>query len=169
MILFHGSFKQFEINKIIKANELTPYFLSKQAQGSEWIDLVLNDYKPDHAPLRQYTLYACDSVANASAFIENQKMGDAVPIYYKVEMVNPVKGVMCLTDLLFKNGPGHELNPEISQEYWSSSQDWRYHEYLSNEMKILEVMPAPNFMEKTAGRNSYMADFELRKKLYDDK
>jgi hypothetical protein len=166
MTLFHASYEIFEVGQIYTADRITPYFLEKQTQNLKWIDLLLNEYKPDHAPIREQTFFACDSVENCHAYISSLNRPAKVPSYYKVEMENPVKCVMCLTDLLRIVG---DANPNVNvyaQEYWTPTLEWKYYEYLSNEMTILEVVPEPDVVLKNRGKANYSADRELRIKTF---
>ncbi len=166
MILYHASYKIFEIGQTYIAERETPYFLEKQSQGMEWVDLLLNEYKPEHAPLRQQTFFACDSVENCYAFISSKSNVDIAPIYYKVEMDNPVKCVMCLTDIFRHVSSDDPNRPVYAKEYWSPTQEWRYYEYLSKRMTILEIVSEPDIILKNKGKVNYNADKDLRKSTF---
>jgi len=166
LILFHASYKIFEVGQTYVADKETPYFLEKRSQGMDWVDLLLNEYKPDKAPIRQQTFFACDKVENCYAYISSRRQVVGMPIYYKVEMENPAKGVMCLTDIFPKF---EKQNPSLrtyAEEYWSPTLEWKYYEYLSNQMKIIEILNEPDIIMKSVGNNNYMMDQELRKEVF---
>lgn len=166
MILFHASYNQFEVGQTYLADSDTPYFLEKQAQGMDWVDLLLNKYKPVSAPPRQRTFFACDSVENCFAFISNRPRVGETPIYYKVEMENPAKGVMCITDIFRKVDRDDPNIPVYAQEYWTPTQEWRYFEYMSASMKILEIVDEPEFILKIRGKENYTSDRDLRIRMF---
>lgn len=70
---------------------------------------------------------------------------------------------MCLTDALIKDSLEHNI--KIADEYWKPQKDWKFLEYLSNQMEILEVLDDPSFEDKIKGRLNYDYDYEKRGKL----
>lgn len=166
MTLFHASYETFEVGRTYSADRVTPYFLEKQSQNMDWVDILLNEYKPDHAPMRQQTFFACDSVENCFAYISSRPRIGELPIYYKVEMENPVKAVMCITDIFRNVDINDPAIPVYANEYWYPSQEWRYYEYLSDSMQILEVVQEPDFILKNRGKMNYSADRDLRIRMF---
>ena len=165
MELFHVSCNEYGVGETKLANEETKYFQAKKDKGEEWVDLLLNAKKPDNAPSRQYTLYAFDFVGNCSAFFKSHKCDKGNKLYYKVQMTDPFKAPMCLTDLILKQGQSSSYLAKIIEEYWHPTMDWKFWEYLSTEMKIVEVLNEPNIFEKIKGEDNYHRDFQLRKQL----
>jgi hypothetical protein len=166
MILYHVSYKSFTIGECLTANEITPYFLEKQEKKEEWVDTILNNFKPVDAPDRQHTFFACDAIENCYAFIANKIPLSGNPIYYKVEMIEPIKAVMCITDLILKVGPDDIQVEDFAKEYWIPTLNWKYYEYLSAKMKIMEIIEEPNSLLKAKGRINYQSDWELRKNTF---
>ncbi len=166
MILYHASLKEFEVGRSYVANDLTPYFIENKTNNKAWVDLVLNEHKPIDAPDRQRTFFCCDSIENCYAFISAQYPNQIDQInYYKVEMDNPAKGVISLTNLLLKVGENDINVQNIANEYWNQTKEWRYFEYMSQEMKFLERLNAPDTLQKSNGKNNYFHDYELCKQI----
>jgi hypothetical protein len=110
--------------------------------------------------MRQQTFYAFDSIENCIAFSNSNKIQNS--FYYKVQMQNPFKAPMCLTDLLLKN-PGNNIKQEsIAKEYWKPKTNWKFNEYLSMEMIIIECMAQPSFCSLLKGNENYNNDVDLR-------
>jgi hypothetical protein len=159
MNLFHVSTKKYEVGQIIKAEafENTEYYNTAIANGKNWIDELLDNLKPENVPERINAIFAFDCIDNCIAF----KGQNEANIYYKVKMHNPIACPMCLTDAL-KEGDT-ENNIRISNEYWSPSKAWRFLEYLSAEMEILEILETPTSMQLAKGRMNYSQDRDLKK------
>lgn len=165
--LFHVSCAKYEPGTKLTVTERTPYSIRQKDLDHDWVDACLNKHKPEKAPLRDFTFYACDFIGNCHAFFKRTKCNNEIgkPFYYKVKMLNPVKAPMCLTDLILKSGKASEKIPKICNEYWSPQLDWQFYEYLSNEMEIVEVLNEPTQMQKMKGDANYMMDFDLGKTL----
>lgn len=162
MSLFHVSCKEYQIGEIINANdfESTKYYENATDNQKNWIDDFLDNIKPTNAPERRKTVFAFDSLDNCSSF-KNKCEGEVY--YYKVEMLNPIGCPMCLTDALVENN--EELNNRIGEEYWSPTKEWKYLEYLSSQMTVIERLPKPNFMNSAKGMTNYIADKNLAKEI----
>jgi len=164
--LYHVSCKEYVVGQKLIAQETTPYYQKKISQETNWIDDILNDHKPKDAPQRNKTLFAFDFVGNCQAFFEKESCPSGTPKYYKVKMVNPIKSPMCLTDLiriLEKESPKVQ---EIAQEYWNPKQNWKYYEYLSAEMEIIEILATPSQETLNIGKANYLNDTTLRNRLF---
>lgn len=163
MTLYHVSCKKYEVGDVLKSpvSGQTEYYKSAITKGLNWIDDYLDTIRPDGYPERKSALYAFDCIANCFAFKKN-KCSDTVN-YYIVKMLNPVSCPMCLTDKLIKDSNSHNL--KIGQEYWNPTMDWKFLEYLSNEMEILEILNNPTFNDKIIGQNNYQNDYDLKETL----
>jgi len=164
--LYHVSCKEYVVGQKLIAQETTPYYQKKISQGTNWIDDILNDHKPKDAPQRNKTLFAFDFVGNCQAFFEKESCPSGTPKYYKVKMVNPIKSPMCLTDLLGKLGKESPKVKEIAQEYWNPKHKWKYYEYLSTEMEIIEILDTPGEETLRIGKGNITDDAVLRRRLF---
>lgn len=164
MILYHVSRKVYVVGDVINANEfsnVTEYYEKSEKENKNWIDDYLDSMKPQNAPSRKRVIYAFDSLANCGAFMVNNITDFN---YYKVEMKEPVACPMCLTDNLEENNS--EKNATIAKEYWNPTESWKFLEYLSEEMTIVEILPPPNFIEVASGKMAYGSDRTLSNKLF---
>lgn len=164
MELYHVSCNKYEIGKKFHVSEFeqTQYYTNAIATNQSWIDDFLDSIKPAGAPERKRTFYAFDSLGNCFAFLKG-KCPDGLN-FYKVNMIDPIACPMCLTDALKRNED--ELNMEIGKEYWHPVNSWRFLEYLSESMEIIDVLPKPDFMEIATGGNNYDMDYNLKNKLF---
>ena len=162
MPLYHVSCKEYQVNQVIKAEdfETTEYYENAVAEDKGWIDNFLDENKPENAPDRKKTLYAFDNISNCGAF---KSTCEGEIFYYEVEMVEPISCPMCLTGALVEGS--EELNNTLREEYWNPTKDWKYLEYLSLEMKIIDKVAKPTTLQKAKGIIDYNADRELIKKL----
>lgn len=163
MELYHVSCKDYENGTVLYSSDFeeTEYYLNSKAQNKNWIDETLDKNRPDGFPERKKSLFAFDNLGNCFAFKKGECHNRLN--FYKVEMNNPKACPMCLTDALKQSN--NELNKAVSREYWEPKQNWRFLEYLSTEMKIIERVSEPDIMTKAAGQNNYQCDFEQKKKI----
>ena len=161
MELYHITRTEYSVGKIIKIepNSTTRYYKNAVINNQNWIDDFLDVKKPNNYPERKNTLYAFNSLGNCGAF----KNGEQYK-FYKIEMVNPIASPMCLTDALLKDN--EELNSKIAEEYWNPTMNWKYLEYMCSEMEIKEILNPPNFIEIALGKQNYLEDKTLTKKIF---
>lgn len=161
MKLYHVSCKEYEIGKKFISNTPTQYHLKKIANGEGWVDLKLNEFRPDDAPNRDQCFYAFDSLANCFAYIDSEKCEKGKAYYYEVKMVNPINAPMRLNHVILKKGEESDKIETIVQEYWNPTLDWKFMEYLSSEMEIVAIIEEPNFIEKAKGKMNIDYDLAL--------
>jgi len=159
--LYHVSLNKYENGTLLRmtANDETHYYGKKKEKGENWVDDILNICKPTEAPMRQQTFYAFDSIENCVAFSKTNNFQNAY--YYKVQMQNPFKAPMCLTDLLLKSYSNKIKQVSIASEYWKPKIYWKFNEYLSVEMIIIESIAEPDFFALLKGKENYNNDFDL--------
>jgi hypothetical protein len=129
-----------------------------------WINTRLNDARPENAPARELTFYACGQLAHCYGFAHKIVCPNGAMKYYKVEMIDPVKAPMCLTDRIHTLGRSHSSIDAIVAEYWNPTLKWSYYEYLSAEMKIIGLV-TPS-MEDRVSQGAYNNDRELAQKTF---
>jgi hypothetical protein len=164
--LFHVSLIKYDNDTVLKltGNDETHYYKRKREIGDNWVDDTLNTYRPLKAPFRQQTFYAFDAIENCIAFATTNNLRN--PYYYKVKMQSPTKAPMCLTDLILKSKGDLEKIKKIVQEYWNPQNDWKFNEYLSIEMSIIESIQEPDFFAKLKGKENYNHDYDIENKLF---
>lgn len=166
MKLYHVSCKEYEIGKKFTSKISTQYHLKKIANGEGWVDLKLNEFKPEGAPNRDQCFYAFDSLANCFAYIDSEKCSGGGPYYYEVKMINPIAAPMSLNNIILKKGEESDEIESIANEYWNPTLNWKFIEYLSIEMEIIATVDSPVLMEKISGKNNYDLDYELGNKTF---
>jgi hypothetical protein len=166
MKMYHVSFKTYKVGEKFSSKTITPYHVEKDKKGEGWVDLELNKYKPDNAPNREQCYYAFDFIGNCFAYIDKINGGGYKPNYYEVKLIDAINAPMRLTNTLLKAGIKSENVTIIANEYWSSTLDWKYYEFLSEEMEIVAILDEPNFLEKAKGKMNYNYDCELSIKTF---
>ena len=164
MVLFHVSFREYEVGQSYTAPNPNGYHQRAILKGEDWINTYLDENKPIDFPSRISSFYACDEIVNCQAFIGNKTINGQKPIYYKVEMNCEIGFPMVLTDAIKKNEQNSPHLINCSNEYWSPSGEWKYKEFLSPEMTILEILPNPDSICANKGRMNYNADLERAKR-----
>lgn len=166
MQLYHVSFTEYEVGKTYIADNPNGYHLRSISRGDGWINEEMDNMRPDGYPSRIASFYACDALENCQAFIANKKIAGNNPTYYKVEMDRTVGFPMVLVDRIKKMGQGSANLSSCINEYWSPTQAWKYLEFLSPQMTILEKLDNPNSLMAIKGSMNYNTDFETAKRLF---
>lgn len=166
MELYHVSFREYATGQTYTAPNPNGYHLRSIERNEGWINEILDDNRPEGRPSRVASFYACSELENCQAFIGNKKMDEGSPIYYRVEMNCNAGFPMVLTDRMKKFGQDSILLGAFITEYWLPTKPWRYLEFLSATMTILEVLPTPDSLIANKGRMNYNADFELAKQVF---
>lgn len=162
MELYHASSKQYSIGDIIDAETFvqTLYYTNT---NHKWVDELLDEYRPAEYPSRKKTLYAFKKMQHCLAFV-NKNLTEQ-HFFYKVEMEKAIPCPMYLTDGL--KSFDKTKHGEIAKEYWNSTHDWKYLEYLCQKMVILEQVILPsNNIEKIALSSSGLEDYVSDKELF---
>mgnify|MGYP003586938898 FL=1 len=81
-------------------------------------------------------------------------------------MLKPFKAPMCLTDLILKSQGDKIKQERIAKDYWNTGSIWKFNEYLSNRMEIIEIIMEPHFLAIVKGKENYQHDIDLIKKLF---
>ena len=163
MMLYHATLESFEIGRTYTADKITPYHRQNELNGNAWVEVLLNQNKPENAPERQYTFFACDCIENCYAYISSKyPYRNAEYKFYCVEMQNPVSGVMCLVDMLFKLGNTNPNLNTVVAEYWYPTKKWKFLEFLSQEMKVLATV-IPSQMQILGSKGNYLHDHDKYK------
>jgi len=164
MMLYHATLESFDVGRTYTANEVTPYYRQNELNGRAWVDDLLNQNKPKNAPERRNTFFACDCIENCYAYISSRYPDRKAEYkFYCVEMENPVSGVMCLTDLLYDLGDTNSNLNNVVAEYWYPTKEWKYLEFLSKKMTIIERLEIKREQILFA-KIKYQDDYDLYKK-----
>lgn len=162
MRLFHITNKVYEIGAPVSINdyegEVCYYHLSHP--DYQWINDVLDKYKPVEFPYRKKCIYAFDMIENCYSFAYGKEGMHC----YEVEMDACGGFPMALTDRLRKDKYDQDVCKAISEEYWNPKNEWKYLEYLGNEMIIISEHPITNNVMKS--KMMYCDDLEKAKKIF---
>jgi hypothetical protein len=73
---------------------------------------------------------------------------------------------MALVGLALKRSQDKGRLQSIISEYWKPTQEWRFWEYLSRRMKIVEIVLAPNTIDMSISQLSYASDCEQAARVF---
>jgi hypothetical protein len=166
MELYHVSFREYTAGQTYTAPNPIGYHLRSIQRNEGWINETLDEQSPNGYPLRVASFYACSVLENCQAFIGNKRIEDRNPIFYKVEMDCDLGFPMVLIDRMRKLGQASGLIDTCISEYWTPTHVWKYLEYLSPSMTIIEILPVPESLMANKGRMNYNADFEIANRLF---
>jgi hypothetical protein len=164
MELYHITCKVYPIGRVPTLEGESFYHLSTQIDDRAWINQFLDSQKSSEMPSRKKAFYACDSIMNCKALKSTVAKPHCTPRIYKVRMATPSKSPMALVNHLFQLGQNHTKNVEVANEYWNPTEDWKYYEYLSDEMEVIEQITIENWI--SGGLIALGEDRELANKLY---
>ncbi|MDI1316899.1 hypothetical protein [Flavobacterium sp.] len=163
--LYHITCIEYPIGVVNPIEDLSFYHSKTLTDSRSWINDFLDENSPEDFPSRKKSFYACNTIANCKALkstICNE--ADCIPRIYKVRMNNPIKVPMALVTHLFKLGEDNTVNTDIANEYWTPTEEWKFYEYLSEEMEIIEEMinsdvtPMGQILFWATNSNSLLAD-----------
>jgi hypothetical protein len=166
MELFHVSFREYTAGQNYTAPNPIGYHLRSIQRNEGWINEKLDEQSPNDYPLRVASFYACSVLENCQAFISNKKIEDRNPIYYKVEMDCDLGFPMVLIDKIRKLGQESDSLEACISEYWTPTYEWKYLEFLSPSITIIEVLPFPETLLANKGRMNYNSDLEIANQLF---
>jgi hypothetical protein len=138
MELYHITCKAYPIGKVPILEGESFYYLSTLKDGRAWINEFLDSQKSNKMPSRKKAFYACDSINNCKILKNTVAKLHCTPKIYKVSMTNPSKSPISLVNHLFKLGKDHRIVNDVAKEYWNPTQNWKFYEYLSEEMEIIQ-------------------------------
>lgn len=164
MELYHVSFKKYEVGKTYTASNPIGYHLRAIQKGEGWVNDILDEYRPDGTPSRISSFYACDILENCVAYIGNKTIEGKEPIYYKVKMECTIGFPMVMVDRIKCLGNDTSKILPYIDEYWNPTLDWKYLEFLSSTMTIIEILSEPFGLFK--GKRNYEVDRDLAIKIF---
>ncbi len=125
---------------------------------------AMDNNRPDNAPERRTSFYTADSPEFAYYFLLKQgKSKDEINVY-RVETEPPWKAVFSLTHAIQKKLQNNESVSAAIDEYWSPTKEWKFFEYLSSSIKIIEKVEISTINE-TLMLVSYQNDFDRASKI----
>jgi hypothetical protein len=166
MILYHVSFSVYNVGKTYTACNPTFYHLKSIERNVGWINEILDKHRPDGYPSRIGSFYACSELTNCKAYIGNKRIENRDPFYYQVEMNCEIGFPMVLVDKIKKLGDGSDLLEPCISEYWTPTKNWKFLEFLSPLMTVIQVVTIDELLFDFKGTMNYDRDLELANKLF---
>jgi len=162
MICFHVSNRNYEPGEIIKSND---YLKVTKERGNEWVEHLLEQFKPETAPSRIKCVFTFLDLEQALAY--GVTLNEQVN-YYQVEITdNPIRCPMVLCEFIRKSKGKNQLYlRSLCEEYWTPSQDWQFFELLSDQFVVIERLQISDFSPKFMGSTRYLGDKERAKNLF---
>lgn len=150
MTLFHASHVPLAAGQVLLASDACTYY-------PEVVD-ELEHRRPGTAPSRCHCVFATDSLAAASAFINAQPTVGNPPHFYEVEMpVAKRSPFRLIHEISNRMKCGQEIDSAI-REYWAPTLDWAFWEYFGPSLTVIREVPAPAPVEVYAFRIAYEGD-----------
>jgi len=143
-VLYHITCKAYPIGKIPPIVGDSYYHLSTQADKRAWINEFLDAIRPNGKPSRKKSFFACDSIMNCKALKSTVAPPHCTPRIYKVKMINASKSPMALVNHLLLLGKDNQCCKDVAIEYWKPTLNWKFYEYLSEDMEIMEEVKNDN-------------------------
>ncbi len=172
LVLYHITCKEYPIGKVPTLEGESFYHQSTQNDERAWINQFLDTRKNVENPSRKKAFYACDNINNCKALKSTVAKPNCTPRIYKVKMIYPSTSPMALVTHLMKLGQNHEHNNNVANEYWNPTFDWKFYEYLSEQMEIIEevinedLTPKGNILFWFSDNSNLIADSKLAKEKF---
>lgn len=173
MVLYHASQSEFEPGQVIRSVKPSAFSLTITAEGKEWVENILERFRPRSLIPRREALYAFDAagaVARFAAGEQYQRADDRPWYFYEVEMQSSSRHPMYLVDLIYQAdlNKDDENAETVAREYWTPRHAWREFEYLDREMRILARIDQPDNMLYSADLLKAWADMDLAETVWPD-
>ena len=136
--LFHITPIDYPLGMVTSIADTSHFHQATLLDERRWINEFLDTNRPVSTPSRKKSFHAFDSISNCFGYWGNKPCTTGGPNLYKVKMTNPRKVPMALVNKLHRKGEGHGTNIQIACEYWTPTNNWKFNEFLSEEMEILE-------------------------------
>ena len=136
--LYHITCINYSIGTIPPIVDTSHFHQATLNDDRRWINDFLDANRPPIVPSRKRSFYAFDSITNCVGYWSSKRCTIGGPLLYKVKMTNPSKVPMHLVNTLLQKGEGNAANLQIATEYWHPTENWKFYEFLSEEMEVLE-------------------------------
>jgi hypothetical protein len=117
--------------------------------------------------------FACDDPGKSARYLDAEitfktnlaSAGDA--LLFVIEMTNPSKQPMILVNAVGErlSAGDTEVAELLANEYWRPTRVWKFWEYTSPEIAVIDQAPWPDLMEQSLASLSYQADHRLLKQI----
>ena len=72
---------------------------------------------------------------------------------------------MVLTGRMIAHRNNAEIPRAIAEEYWRPTRDWKYYEYIGNEMTIISEVNL-DVSQRNISRDRYMMDYDRARYIF---
>ncbi len=159
MRLFHITDRNYQIGETVSINDFdgNMCFYHERHMDHQWINDYLDTYRPEEFPLRRKCIYAFDKPGHCFFFLDREP--DVTDHCYEIEM-DAIGGFpMVLTGRMIAHRNNAEILRAIAEEYWRPTKDWKYYEYIGNEMTIISEVKF-DASQRNKSRDEYMMDYD---------
>jgi hypothetical protein len=129
---------------------------------------------PEGRPHRMSSWFACETPRLAAKYLDAQisfgvdkEARKGQPRLYAVEMDPSSKQPMVLVSAVALKLSARESNIAswLADEYWTSTKEWKFWEYISPEIVVVEECSWPDGIELAIALQTYSADASLLKRF----
>jgi hypothetical protein len=149
------------------------YDFSDQPERQKLEDF-LESNRPSTSHSRLTSWFACDKPGKSARYLDAEitfkpnTANTGEPLLFVVEMTSPSKQPMILVNAIRERlAAGDTAAAELlACEYWQASREWRFWEYTSPEIVVVEQLPWPDTIEQSLASLSYQADAKTLMQMY---
>lgn len=159
MRLFHITERNYQIGETISINDYVgdTCFYHERHIAHQWINDYLDARRPVGFPLRRKCIYAFDKPGYCFFFLAREP--SITDHCYEIEMDAKGGFPMVLTGRMIAHRNNAEILRAIAEEYWRPTKDWKYYEYIGNEMTIISEVKF-DASQRNKSRDEYMMDYD---------
>jgi hypothetical protein len=134
----------------------------------------LEQRRPKGRPPRPSSWFACDKANLAAEYLDAQltfgpdkRARNGRPHLYAVEMDSSSKQPMILANAVAVKLSAGEKDVALllADEYWAPTQEWRFWEYISPDIVVLQRQPWPDPMALSLALDAYTKDSDTLKRF----
>lgn len=165
MRLFHITERKYQIGETISINDYEGdmCFYHERHTDHQWINDYLDAYRPEEFPLRRKCIYAFDRSGHCFYFLAHEP--SVTDHCYEIEMDAKGGFPMVLTGRMIAHRNNAEILRAIAEEYWRPTRDWKYYEYIGNEMTIISEVNL-DVSQRNISRDRYMMDYDRARYIF---
>ena len=109
---------------------------AKRSLEEQKVNILMDALRPEGVDSRVKSIFLFKKIEHCLAYIKSQKEQLFI---YEVNPLSPYFGgfPFCLVNKVY-NAPAMDLKEKIIKEYWEPSQKWKFNEYLTQSIQIIE-------------------------------
>jgi hypothetical protein len=163
--LFHVTSRSYAVGeKLIASTEKSNSFHRAEKKGLDWVEGILDKYRPDDAPSRCTAIFTFDEIKFCGLYVVTESIAN--PVYYKLEVQSSWKAPMAMVNRINKLGKAMSFKHIVAaKEYWRPTMDWNCYEFLVNEAVVLDKCDPPPSVDIKNAKSLYFKDVDLTKNI----